>query len=501
MDRFNHKLIKAIGALMVSCSDNQLKSDELTKMLKPYGFKPEGLGTNIMVYTHKKDEKRSVVYKIALDEYGVQNNFDDIQLSEDIPEFVRVYEVEKTGLISVQEHSRAFKSLAEIQPYYKKIFKILNRLSKGYLIVDLSPDNIKNYGVNKKKELKIIDGSDLVPLDNAMPLTCRGIVFNKKGKREVCNHQLVYDDEYKKLVCERCSREYNPLEFKRKLKEVNIMKGKFFSDGLDERERLALDKYVEKLRKESGKADGYSSEELKILFSTEDGRDCSIGERHITMQQTELHAGPLRSHNDDLVDRNMASLGYIKDSENGGLTLSGYNTDINLSCGPIEKYPIKSDFSIEPDHILTMDSDLAKLNNEWDSDCDLTLPEKNRVFENDIAEDDESEDNSDWEEIFDKKFGVDQVESITDTMPNDYDGDNLELPVNTEESEESFQNSKSVLIERIKKSQETVKADDDESEEDSEEDDFDSDKVYEEQFSKTREKKRKIPMKMKTRVE
>lgn len=263
LDKFNRNTLIALKAIITSCSDNQLKSDELTKILKPQGFKPEGLGTNIMVYTHKDDKKKSVVYKIALDEYGIQNNFDDIQLSQDIPEFVQVHEVETQGLVSVQEYARACRSLEEIQIYYKKIFKILARLSKDYLIVDLSPDNIKNYGITKKGELKIIDGSDLVPLDNTIPIACQGIVFDKKGKRARCEHKLTYDDEYKKLVCPKCGKTHNPLEFKKKLKEVNIMKSKFFNDGLNDRERIELDQYVEKLRNNKSKANDMETPTLE----------------------------------------------------------------------------------------------------------------------------------------------------------------------------------------------------------------------------------------------
>lgn len=265
LNKFNRNTLIALGAIIRSCSDNHLKSDELRKILKPQGFKPEGLGTNIMVFTHKDDKKKSVVYKIALDEYGIQNNFDDIQLSEDIPEFVRVYEVEPKGLVSVQEYAKACRSLEEIQMYYKKIFKILGRLSKDYLIVDLSPDNIKNYGVTKKGELKIIDGSDLVPLDDTVPLLCQGIVFDKNRKRVRCERKLSYDGEYKMLVCSKCGKTHNPLEFKKKLKEVNIMKSKFFDDGLSERERLALDQYVEKLRNKDVPAN-----DIKLSTSQDD---------------------------------------------------------------------------------------------------------------------------------------------------------------------------------------------------------------------------------------
>lgn len=294
LSRFNNSTLRMLRGLMTSCSDNQLKSDELTKILKPYGFKPEGLGTNIMVYTNKNDKKKSVVYKIALDEYGTQNNIDDIKLSEDIPEFAKVYEVEKTGLISVQEYCESFKRLEDIQRYYKKIFKILNRLSKDYLIVDLSPDNIKNYGVDSKGNLKIIDGSDLVPLDDTVPIQCRGIVLNKKGKRELCGHKLTYDDEFKKLVCEHCSKEYNPLEFRKKLKEVNIVKNKFFIDGLTDEERILLDRYVEKLKEKN------KEENPSLANKSEyDNIDEENGDMHTYVADDENAEDPDEESSDD----------------------------------------------------------------------------------------------------------------------------------------------------------------------------------------------------------
>ena len=82
-------MIHDLYTIMRSCSDNQLKADYIEKELKYYGFEPVGLGTNI--FTMSNPVYPGVVFKIALDDCGIADNFNDCILQDVVPRYVKVF--------------------------------------------------------------------------------------------------------------------------------------------------------------------------------------------------------------------------------------------------------------------------------------------------------------------------------------------------------------------------------------------------------------------------
>lgn len=263
LELFDPVIVQDLFSIIKSCSDNHKKADMIVEYLKPFKFKEIDLGTNIICLENKKYD--DVVFKIALDSYGLEDNFNDIWLSEEIPEYARVYTNHRTGIVSVHKRYKVFKTEQSIQRYHKQIMRLLNRLSKDYLIVDLSPINIKNFGTDKNGELVIIDGSDLIKLNSGVSeFRCTELINKKGSKIKECGGELNYDDIFRYLVCEKCGKQVNPLTLKKLYsKEVNILKAKHFTTGVNQSQKDVLDTFIQKRR--TGQENNYMPSVTTIL--------------------------------------------------------------------------------------------------------------------------------------------------------------------------------------------------------------------------------------------
>lgn len=249
LEIFTPDLMSDLRTIMRSCSDNQLKSDYVTRELHAYGFEDVGLGTNIV--TMANPLYPGVVFKIALDDYGIADNFNDCVLQDVVPKYNRVLTRDPSAMISVQER-QVLMTPAQRELFMPKILDLLSELKRYFLIADLSPDMYLNYGITREGDFRIIDGSDLYPLHQLKdePRCTRLIGEGKKhaGKFKYCEGKLKYTSDYKWLVCQKCGREYNPLEF-RPRKDVEKMQ-RILSDGLsvEERDRLEQEEIEAVLR-------------------------------------------------------------------------------------------------------------------------------------------------------------------------------------------------------------------------------------------------------------
>lgn len=241
LELFHGTVIDDLFTIMHSNSDNQLKSDYVEELLEPFGFtsKGGGLGTNILVLTHSYYP--GVVFKIALDENGIADNFNDCLLQDMVPQYARVYARHPSGLVTVQE--RYFVMKPEWMSLYRNdILHALRELSKDFLIADLTPSMVLNYGIDRKGKFVFIDGSDLYPLKQIKAkdrLRCVAVIgSDKNGELKRCRGKCKYNDDFSQMVCEKCGRTYIPIELRPRKEEYNMKN--IFSDGftIDDREEL-----------------------------------------------------------------------------------------------------------------------------------------------------------------------------------------------------------------------------------------------------------------------
>ena len=240
------------GTSGTAISNNHDKARVIMEELGAIGFKNVGLGTNIITLRHKKYP--GVVFKIALDSYGIDDNINDEWLYRRHPDmYARFICRHQTGLVSVQEAYATILSKERMQDFIGQAYDMLTRLERNYVIVDLSPVNYKNFAVTRDGRLIIIDGSDLVPIPHGVDLLrCKKVVGSKKGKLIRCGGKLHYTANYNRLECPVCENICMPIEMKPKVEITEEQRMILVNNGLTRKEQKALDEYVDELIVQSG---------------------------------------------------------------------------------------------------------------------------------------------------------------------------------------------------------------------------------------------------------
>lgn len=243
LELFSPGVVAHLFRIMHSCSDNTKKAKEVERYLDPFGFKMLGEGTNIVVLTN--DIYPGVVFKIALDPYGIADNFNDLNFCQTIPRYAKVFARDHSCIVTVQE--RYYVMDLNLISYYRgPIIKFLNQLKDKYLIADLSPKNILNYGIDRKGRFVIIDGSDLFPLSQlkGKELRCNRVVrYGKKNKPDVlCGGKITYNEDFSECICKKCKRVSIPISL-RPRKEVEKL-SRMLLDGTTEEEREEMNRKV-----------------------------------------------------------------------------------------------------------------------------------------------------------------------------------------------------------------------------------------------------------------
>lgn len=231
LELFTPTIVSDLFTIMHSCSDNQLKAKYIQQELSYYGFTTVGLGTNI--YTMANPAYPGVVFKFALDDNGLADNFNDPILEQLVNEhlgekrYTAFLARHPSGIVSVQQRKVLISDQDRMDTFRGSILKALKKLSEIFLIVDLSPTHYQfNYGIDRNGDWCFVDASDLYPLENIKKkVQCHKAVGYDEKKREVkrCNGMLRYNADFSAIVCSRCGMEFLPLEIKPKDKEDKKM--------------------------------------------------------------------------------------------------------------------------------------------------------------------------------------------------------------------------------------------------------------------------------------
>ena len=289
LELFTEDVINDLFTIMRSNSDNQLKSEYISKELAEYGFYDVGLGTNIL--TMANPYYPGVVFKIALDDYGIADNFNDCVLSQYVPRYNRVFARDPSAIVSVQERL-VLPTQYQMDIFIPRIIRMLKELSKYFLIADLSPDMFLNYGVTRDGEFKIIDGSDLYPLSQMKSEPrCNRITGEHKhtGKLKHCEGKMRYSQDFKYLICEKCGRQVLPLEF-RPRKDVETV-SKILSDGMTAEERFTMEQEELLALYKRGENPQDESSAARVIFvgndDDEDDEDEELIQNDISEEESE----------------------------------------------------------------------------------------------------------------------------------------------------------------------------------------------------------------------
>jgi len=179
------------------------KADKIEKLMKRYGLKPLDSGTNRICYTHKDYPK--VVFKVGFDPQGILDNLNEFHKSSLSELFATSYELDEEGLILVQEKCPTIDfNLFQKKEIKKKIRKMLEKLDEeGFILIDLGLDKHKNYGVDRKGNIRIIDFG-YVELKSLGNFSCPHIRYMHNNEKKYCKGVLEYNKDFTMLECDRC---------------------------------------------------------------------------------------------------------------------------------------------------------------------------------------------------------------------------------------------------------------------------------------------------------
>ena len=159
--------------------------------------------------------KGKYVYKFALDEYGVKDNLNEFEMSEELQPYVtKTYET--NGLITIAEYVNLI-SMREFEDSTPNIKAILRELfDTGYIFSDVGtiPRNAMNWGWRDDETLVILD---------------YGYIWKKDPKimfctRHGCGGKLEYTENYDRFYCTNCGTKYDVIDF---VYKMNISEKQF----------------------------------------------------------------------------------------------------------------------------------------------------------------------------------------------------------------------------------------------------------------------------------
>lgn len=267
-------------------------------MLQVLGFEELDVGTN--VYAMHNAKYPGVVFKFAIDDYGIADNFNDVWLYRKLPDLCcKVFAVHPTGIVSVQERKVAFRKQERFATFIPQVKQILHRLEKEFVLVDIGLDKIRNYCINPDGTIGLVDASDIFPIPTEYNFfKCRDLVGTKGSGRHkkyvICGGKLEYDSIYGSLVCCKCGKSFNPSTIRLDKKEVRLM---FPTNGMtedewDELNQMLAETYLNRKTTESENSDDddqsfddmedeESSNSMSVLYSDESTIDSEIDEELI----------------------------------------------------------------------------------------------------------------------------------------------------------------------------------------------------------------------------
>lgn len=219
-ENFSEELLERIKKVINSSGklSNNDKFNVILDILSPYDFIELAAGTNRMAVL-----KNEYVFKIALDSYGIKDNWQEYNYSKELQPYVtKTYEC--NGIIAVAEYVTLITQ-REFQDSTTALNTILSILSKNYIFEDIGTisKNFCNVGYREDGSLVILDYGYIYKKDPT-------VMFCEK-----CGGPLVYNSSYSKLLCSLCGKSVKVSEIKNRMEadqsdydKIEVSKEDFF---------------------------------------------------------------------------------------------------------------------------------------------------------------------------------------------------------------------------------------------------------------------------------
>ena len=159
----SEKKLDKILHIIEKSDDVELNYDRIENILND--FKVKDLGTNRIVFLHKKDKYKNYIFKVAGDSHGIEANYREFYNGDLDKRLTYSYSISNNGVFIVQERVDRM-SREDMKERKKDVRKMLEKLSDKILLVDCKLDNFKNFGIRKNGEVCLLDHGDTIPLPN-----------------------------------------------------------------------------------------------------------------------------------------------------------------------------------------------------------------------------------------------------------------------------------------------------------------------------------------------
>lgn len=210
------KKLNKIYEIIKKSDDVETNYDRIEILLDD-DFIVKDLGTNRIVFIHKKNKFKDLIFKVAGDEHGIEANYREFYNGDLDKRLTYSYSISNNGVFVVQEKvTRMTKDM--MKEYKKDVREMLHKLSKKILLVDCRLTNFKNFGIRKNGKVCLLDHGDTVPLpkyqddnivnvneESFVSLRCKKPIQIGERKFKPCNGKLQYSKDFDYLVCDKCN--------------------------------------------------------------------------------------------------------------------------------------------------------------------------------------------------------------------------------------------------------------------------------------------------------
>lgn len=200
---------------------NKDKFSVYDQILNPRGFIRSHSGTNRVIYRHSTDP--TFILKIGLDSIGINDNKYEYYNQRVLKPFIpKVFEISNDGTVGLMERVEPILNKETFLKYANDIFSIITYLvEQGYLLEDVGTDFFMNWGVRIGFGPVLLD-FPYVYRANKSRLKC--IARDLDGNQ--CTGNIIYDDGYNFLVCNKCGKRYAAKDIGSSFRYLNEIRSK-----------------------------------------------------------------------------------------------------------------------------------------------------------------------------------------------------------------------------------------------------------------------------------
>ena len=215
-DFLSDKTLEKIERIISTSNDVDIAYDRIEDLLSEKDFIVKDLGTNRVIFTHKKKKYKDLIFKVAGDSHGIEANYREFYNGDLDKALTFSYSISDNGVFIVQERVTPFKS-STMKDRKKDVRKMLEHLSDKILLVDCRLSNFKNFGVRKNGKVCLLDHGDTIPLpkhqsdkiinideESNVSLRCKKLKDITESKAKQCGGKLKYSKDFDYLECQKC---------------------------------------------------------------------------------------------------------------------------------------------------------------------------------------------------------------------------------------------------------------------------------------------------------